>query len=77
MDKKQKGNNKPHQQKDNKCFQYAAAVALNQEEFKKDPQGITKIKRFVDTSNKEGINFTSAKIDWKKKSNNCSQCFVF
>ena len=30
--------------KDNKCFHYAVAVALNYQEIKKDPQKITKIK---------------------------------
>ena len=29
---------------DNKCFQYAITVALNQKNDKKDPQRITKIK---------------------------------
>ena len=36
----------PINKKDNKCFQYALTVALNQEEIKKDPQRITKIKPF-------------------------------
>ena len=35
MDKKQKSNNKFHQKKDNKCFQYGVTVALNHEEIGK------------------------------------------
>ena len=34
--------------KDNTCFQYAITVALNQEQIKKNPQRITKVKPFVD-----------------------------
>ena len=33
---------------------------------KKDPQGITKFKPFTDKYNWEGINYPSAKDDWKK-----------
>ena len=36
---------------DNKCFQYAITVALNQKNNKKDPQRITKIKLFFDQCN--------------------------
>ena len=36
---------------DNKCFQYAITVALNQKNNKKDPQRITKIKLFFDQYN--------------------------
>ena len=36
---------------DDKCFQYAATVALNHEEIKKDPQRISKIKPFIDKYN--------------------------
>ena len=43
-------------EKDNKCFQYAVTVALIHEKIKKDPQGITKIKYYVDKYNWEGIN---------------------
>ena len=42
--KNKKSNNKSHQNKDKKCFQYTVTVALNHEEVKKDPQRITKIK---------------------------------
>ena len=37
--------------KDNKCFQYAAKVALNHEEIKKDPQRIAKSKPFINKYN--------------------------
>ena len=36
----------PISKKDNKWFQYALTVVLNNEETKKDPQKITKIKPF-------------------------------
>ena len=36
---------------DNKCFQYAITVALNQKNNKKDLQRITKIKLFFDQCN--------------------------
>ena len=34
------------QNKDNECFKYAVAVALNHEKIEKDPQRISKIKPF-------------------------------
>ena len=33
---------------DDKCFQCAITVVLNQEQIKKDPQRITKMKPFID-----------------------------
>ena len=36
----------PINKKDNKCFQCALTVVLNNEETKKDPQKITKIEPF-------------------------------
>ena len=36
-------NNKPYQQKENKCFEYTITIVLNREEVKKDQQRITKI----------------------------------
>ena len=53
--------------KNNECFQYAVTVALNYEDTKKDPQGITKIKPFINKYNWLGIHFPSEKLDWKKK----------
>ena len=32
---------------DDKCFQYALAVALSHEQVKKDPQRVSKIKPFI------------------------------
>ena len=37
--------------KDNECFKYAIALALNHEKIKKDPQRISKIKPFIDNYN--------------------------
>ena len=56
----------PINKKDNKCFQYTVTVALNCEEIKRDPQRITKIKRFINKYNSEGINIPSEKDDWEK-----------
>ena len=49
-----------------KCFQYTLTVTLNHEEIKKDPQGITKIKPFINKYNWEEINYPSEKYDRKK-----------
>ena len=51
---------------DGKCFQYALTVALNYEQFKKDPQRISKIKSFIDQYNRKEIDFLSHSKDWKK-----------
>ena len=51
--------------KNNKCFQYALAVALNDEQFKKNPQRISKIKPFIDQYNWKEIDFPSHRKDWK------------
>ena len=56
--------------RDYKCFQYAATIALNHEEIKKDTQRITKIKPFISKYNWKGIHFPSEKDDWKKFENN-------
>ena len=50
---------------DHRYFQYAAAVALNFVQIKKDPQKISKIKPFIDQYNWKGINFLSHKKQWK------------
>ena len=58
---------------DDKCFQYALTVALNYEQIKKDPQRISKIKRFIDQYNWKEIDFPSHRKNWKKfESNNKS-----
>ena len=37
---------------DDKCFQYAATVAINHEEIKRDPQRVSKIKPFINKYNR-------------------------
>ena len=56
----------PINQKDNKCFQYTATVALNHEEIKKGLQRITKIKPFINKHKWQEITFQSKTDDWKK-----------
>ena len=48
---------------DNKCFQYAATLALNIKSINKHHQRISKIKPFIDNYN---WNFSAAKKDWNK-----------
>ena len=45
---------------------FSVTVKLNYEEIKKDPQGITKIKPFINKYNWERINYPSEKDDWEK-----------
>ena len=66
LDKSTKATINPTNNKDNKCFQYAATVALNLENSKEDPQKITKIKSFINKYNWDGIHFPSERKDWKK-----------
>ena len=51
---------------DDKCFQYAVTLALNLDKIKKDPQGVSKIKPFIEKYNWENIDFPSTSKDWKK-----------
>ena len=51
---------------DNKCFQYAATLALNFNNIDKDRQRISKIKPFINNYNWKDINFPAAKKDWNK-----------
>ena len=51
---------------DNKCFQYAATLALNFNNIDKHHQRISKIKPFIDNNNWNDINFPTAKNDWNK-----------
>ena len=51
---------------DNKCFQYAATLALNIDSINKHHQRISKIKPFIDNYNWNDINFPAAKKDWNK-----------
>ena len=55
---------------DEKCFQYAVAVALNHQQIKSHPEKISSIKPLVDQYNWKKINFTSNKKDWKKSESN-------
>ena len=64
------------QNKDGKCFQHTASVALNYGETELHPERVLNIKPFINKCNWEGINY-SWKIDdweniWEKYSNNCS-----
>ena len=49
--KNKKSTINPKNIKDNKCFQCAVTVALNHEQIKKDPQGISNLKSFIDQYN--------------------------
>ena len=51
---------------DNKCFQYAATLALNFNNIDKHHQRISKIKPFIDNYNWNDINFPAAKKDCNK-----------
>ena len=51
---------------DDKCFQYAITVALNNEQIKSHPKRISNIKPFIDQYNWKEINFPSNKKDWNE-----------
>ena len=51
---------------DDKCFQYAVTLTLNLDQIKKDPQGVSKIKPFIEKYNWGDIDFPSTSKDWKK-----------
>ena len=51
---------------DDKCFQYAATLALNFNYIDKHHQRISKIKPFINNYNWNDINFPAAKKDWNK-----------
>ena len=51
---------------DYKCFQYAITLALNLDQIRKNPQRISKIKRFIDQHNWKNIDFPSTSKDWRK-----------
>ena len=55
---------------DNKCFQYAATLALNHKEIRIHSKRISKIKSFMDKYNWKEINFSSGKNEWKKLEKN-------
>ena len=51
---------------DDKCFQYAATVALNYQKIKTIPEKISKIKLFIEQYDWKETNFPSHKNHWKK-----------
>ena len=51
---------------DNKCFQYAATLAININSIDKHHQRITKIKPFINNYKWNDINFPATKKDWNK-----------
>ena len=54
------------QNNDDKCFQYAVAVALNHEQIKSNPKRISSVEPFIDQYNWKEIDSPSNKKDWKK-----------
>ena len=52
---------------DNKCFQYAATVALNYEEIESHPERVSNIKLFINKYNLKGTIYPSKTDDEKKK----------
>ena len=51
---------------DCKCFQYAVTLALNLDKINNHPEGISKIKLFIEQYNWNEIDFPSTSKDWKK-----------
>ena len=51
---------------DNKCFQYAATLALNFNNINRDPQRISKMRPFINNYNWKDTNFPATKKDWNK-----------
>ena len=51
--------------KDNKCFKYATAAALNHQKIENHPERISNIKPFIDRYNWKGIDFPVGTKDWK------------
>ena len=50
---------------DDKCFQFAATVALNYDEIKSNPERVSNIIPYIKKYNLEGINQPSKIGDWK------------
>ena len=63
--KKQKNATINPENEDDKCFQYAATVALNYEKNKLHPESVSNIKPFKNKYNWGGINYLSQIDDWK------------
>ena len=49
-----------------KCFQYAAALAVNFDNINNHPEKISKIRPFIDQYNWKDIDFPATSKDWKK-----------
>ena len=64
--KKNKKTINPINKKDNKCFQYAVRVTLNDQEVEEHAARITKIKYFINKYTWKGNKFPSEKDDWTK-----------
>ena len=56
----------PKNIKDNKCFQYAIAAALNYQNIDRNPERISKLKLFINNYNWKDIEFPSRSKDWRK-----------
>ena len=59
-----KSNNNP-KNKDDKCFQYAATIALNYRGIKSHPERASNIMPFINKRNWDGIKHPSKINDWK------------
>ena len=49
-----------------KCFQYAATLALNLDNIDNHPERISEIKPFIDQYNWKDIDFPPTNKDWRK-----------
>ena len=50
---------------DDKCFQYAATIALNYREIESHFERVSNVKPFINKYNWKGINYPSKIDDWK------------
>ena len=50
---------------DDKCFKYAATVALNYEEIGSHPERVSNIKTFINKYNSKGTNYPLKIDDWE------------
>ena len=62
--KKKKAKINPNN-KDDKCFQYVATVALNYEEIESHLEGVSYIRLIINKCNWKRINYPSKRDDWK------------
>ena len=52
--------------KDDKCFRYAATVALNYRQTKWNLERVSNIEPFINKYDRDGIKYSSKMEDWKK-----------